>query len=100
MKNTYFVLITLATILLVVFNTGFNKIKQCDITPINGTDAYWAEFLGHDQTVDFWPDEYVNYWAVLVNQNDFPNVGFKIQGEFPKARYFSYNVYGLSLIHI
>ena len=23
-----------------------------------------------------------------------PNIGFKIQGEFPNARYFSYNVYG------
>jgi len=94
MKNTYFVLITLATILLVGFSTELQKGKQCDITPVNGTDGYWAEYLGHDQTVDFWPDEFVNYWAVLINQNDFPNVGFKIQGEFPEARYFSYNVYG------
>ena len=44
--------------------------------------------------MDFWPDKYVNYWAVVVNKNDFPNIGFKIQGEFPNARYFSYNVYG------
>ena len=44
--------------------------------------------------MDFWPDKFVNYWAVVVNKNDFPNVGFKIQGEFPNARYFSYNVYG------
>jgi len=94
MKSTYFVLITLATILLVGFSTELQKGKQCDITPVNGTNAYWAEYLGHDQTVDFWPDEFVNYWAVLINQNDFPNVGFKIQGEFPEARYFSYNVYG------
>ena len=94
MKNTYFVLITLATILLVGFSTELQKGKQCDITPVNGADVYWAEYLGHDQTVDFWPDEFVNYWAVLINQNDFPNVGFKIQGEFPEARYFSYNVYG------
>ena len=94
MKKGFFVLIVLAILLIVVLDTGFNKTKQCDITPVKGTDAYWAEYLGHDQTVDFWPDEYVNYWAVIVNQNDFPNVGFKIQGEFPEARYFSYNVYG------
>ena len=94
MKNGFFVLISLAILLVVVLDTGLSKTKQCDITPVNGTDAYWAQYLGHDQTVDFWPDEYVNYWAVLVNQNDFPNVGFKIQGEFPEARYFSYNVYG------
>jgi len=94
MKNNYFTLITLATILLLGFSAELKKEKQCDITPVNGTDDYWAEYLGHDQTVDFWPDEFVNYWAVLVNQNNFPNVGFKIQGEFPEARYFSYNVYG------
>ena len=94
MKNNYFTLITLATILLLGFSAELKKEKQCDITPVNGTDDYWAEYLGHDQTVDFWPDEFVNYWAVLINQNDFPNVGFKIQGEFPEARYFSYNVYG------
>ena len=94
MKKAYLVSITLATILLVGFNTEFKKSKQCDITPVDGTDNFWAEYLGHDQTVDFWPDKYVNYWAVVVNQKDFPNVGFKIQGEFPDARYFSYNVYG------
>ena len=94
MNNNYFTLITLATLLLVSCDTGFNKTKQCNITPVNGTDAYWAEYLGHDQTMDFWPDKFVNYWAVVVNKNDFPNVGFKIQGEFPNARYFSYNVYG------
>jgi hypothetical protein len=94
MKKSSFVLITLATLLIVGFDTEFNKTKECDITQVNGTDAYWAEYLGHDQTVDFWPDKFVNYWAVVVNKNDFPNVGFKIQGEFPEARYFSYNVYG------
>jgi len=92
-KNT-FTLITLISLLLVSCDIGFNKTKQCNITPVNGTDAHWAEYLGHDITMDFWPDKYVNYWAVVVNKNDFPNIGFKIQGEFPNARYFSYNVYG------
>ena len=94
MNKNSFTLITLITLLLISCNTGFNKTKQCNITPLNGTDTYWAEYLGHDQTMDFWPDKFVNYWMVVVNKNDFPNIGFKIQGEFPKARYFSYNVYG------
>ena len=55
MNNNSFTLITLATLLLVSCDTGFNKTKQCNITPVNGTDAYWAEYLGHDQTMDFWP---------------------------------------------
>ena len=94
MNKNFFTIITIATLLLVSCNTGFNKKKQCSITTVNGTDTYWAEYLGHDQTMDFWPDKFVNYWMVVVNKNDFPNIGFKIQGEFPEARYFSYNVYG------
>ena len=90
MKKLYIFIVSL--VLIVSCNSDDDT--QCTPTVINGSTTYWDEYLGHDETVDFWPDKYVNYWAVEVDKNDFPNIGFKIQGEFPNARYFSYNVYG------
>lgn len=92
MKNT-FPFISLLLVLLLISCNSKNKITKCTPSTINGTTTYWDEYLGHDETVDFWPDKYVNYWAVEVDKKKFPNIGFKIQGEFPNARYFSYNVY-------
>jgi len=94
MKNSYFLFLALIFFLTVNCNSEDDNETNCTPTEINGTNSYWAEYLGHDQTVDFWPDKFVNYWAIVVNKNDFPNIGFKIQGDFPDARYFSYNVYG------
>ena len=46
MKKAYLVSITLATILLVGFNTEFKKSKQCDITPVDGTDTFLGRIFG------------------------------------------------------
>ena len=92
MKNTFPFISALLVLLLISCNSR-NKVTECTPSTINGTTTYWDEYLGHDETVDFWPDKYVNYWAVEVDKKKFPNIGFKIQGEFPNARYFSYNVY-------
>jgi len=92
MKNSFPFISALLVLLLISCNSR-NKITECTPSTINGTTTYWDEYLGHDETVDFWPDKYVNYWAVEVDKKKFPNIGFKIQGEFPNARYFSYNVY-------
>jgi len=95
MKNSYIILAVLMFFLTVSCNSDDDNGTNCTpSTEVNGTNTYWAEYLGHDQTVDFWPDKFVNYWVIVVNKNDFPNIGFKIQGQYPDARYFSYNVYG------
>jgi hypothetical protein len=66
---------------------------DCKPTEINGSTAPWATYLGHDPTVDFWPGKYINYWVIVVDKTKYPNVGFKVQGDFPNARYMSLNVY-------
>lgn len=60
-------------------------------TPDN---TVWESYIGRDTTVGILPDAYANYFTyTLVRTSD--NIGFKIKGKFPNARYFSFNVYSL-----
>ena len=79
---------------------GFAVILFCsncqNKTPTYQPDnTVWVDLIGQDTTIGFWPDLYANYFAYTFKVTD-PNIGLKIQGEFPNARYMSYNVYNLA----
>ena len=57
-------------------------------------NTVWESYIGRDTTVGILPDQYANYFTyTLARTKD--NMGFKISGEFPDTRYFSFNVYSL-----
>lgn len=57
-------------------------------------NTVWESYIGRDTTVGILPDKYANYYTyTLARTND--NLGFRIKGEFPDTRYFSFNVYSL-----
>lgn len=56
-----------------------------------------------------YPDLYSNYWVYAYETKNNPNVGLRITGEYPDARFFSFSVYndmsgevidGLDDVHI
>ena len=52
------------------------------------------EFVGENPDVKFYPDAYANYWRFALNRTDeYQNVGIKVTGSYPDARYMSFNVY-------
>jgi len=57
-------------------------------------NSVWQSYIGRDTTVGILPDKYANYFTyTFANTNK--NLGYKIKGQFPNTRYFSYNVYSL-----
>ena len=61
---------------------------------LNPDNTVWEAYIGRDTTLGILPDVYANYFTyTLVRTNK--NIGFKIQGAFPNARYMSFNVYNL-----
>ncbi len=69
------------------------------MAPRAGTSAAipggWQEqYLGTDPEVRFYPDGKANYWAYhLERSRGDRNVGLRIEGRFPQARYMSITVY-------
>lgn len=57
-------------------------------------NTVWESYIGRDTTVGILPDKYANYFTyTLARTNN--DMGFKISGEFPDTRYFSFNVYSI-----
>jgi len=57
-------------------------------------NSVWESYIGRDTTVGILPDQYANYFTYTLARTK-ENIGFRIKGEFPDARYFSFNVYSL-----
>ena len=54
----------------------------------------WGQTLvGNDGTIFAYPDLYVNYWEYTWSIDQHPDVALRIQGAFPKARFFSFSLY-------
>lgn len=78
-------------IVVVLGVTAYLFLNSGSKTPDN---TVWESYIGRDTTVGILPDAYANYFTyTLARTND--NIGFKIKGKFPNARYFSFNVYSL-----
>lgn len=54
----------------------------------------WGEVLrGDDMKLQFYPDHFAFYWEYTFDAAANPNIGLIIEGEYPKARFLSYNAY-------
>lgn len=91
MKKLIRFLIGLIVFLLIAFFLGIQYLNYGSATPDN---TVWESYIGRDTTVGILPDAYANYFSyTLARTNN--NIGFKISGQFPDTRYFSFNVYSL-----
>lgn len=60
---------------------------------VQGEDL-WGEVLrGDNMQLQFYPDHFAFYWEYTFDAVTNPNIGLIIEGEFPNARFLSYNVY-------
>lgn len=54
----------------------------------------WGEVLrGDNMQLQFYPDHFAFYWEYTFDAEANPETGLVIEGEFPDARFLSYNVY-------
>lgn len=54
----------------------------------------WGKTLrGDDQSLKAYPDIFANYWEYTFSYKDNPNIGLRLTGKFPKARFFNFTVY-------
>lgn len=54
----------------------------------------WGDVLrGDDMQLQFYPDHFAYYWEYTFDAEANPESGLVIEGEFPDARFMSYNVY-------
>lgn len=54
----------------------------------------WGDVLrGDDMKLQFYPDHFAYYWEYTFDAIAYPGTGLVIEGEFPQARFLSYNVY-------
>lgn len=54
----------------------------------------WAYALNEQQANIFYPDKYATYWVAVFPS--IPGSRLRIEGSYPQARYFSYNVYDVA----
>lgn len=61
---------------------------------IIGNSELWGDVLrGDNMTLQFYPDHFAYYWEYTFDAEANPNLGLIIEGEYPDARFLSYNVY-------
>lgn len=53
----------------------------------------WQENIGSRTDLPYLPDGNVNYFLYSFNRRPLDKIGIRIKGQFPYARYLSYNVY-------
>lgn len=57
----------------------------------------WQVYPGTDRASLALPDYYSTYLAYTIDTSQRPNTGLRITGDFPDARYMSFNVYATRL---
>lgn len=91
MKKILTILTGLGLLGFLIYLLGIRYLNSGSLEPDN---SVWQSYIGRDTNVGILPDAYANYFTYTLYRTD-PNIGFKIQGEFPDTRYFSFNVYSL-----
>lgn len=61
--------------------------------PITWGDSWGNVLRGDNMTLKFFPDHFAFYWEYTFDAEANPDLGLVIEGEFPDARFLSYNVY-------
>lgn len=66
-----------------------------DLPIVNPSPAeQWGKTLrGDNQTLLAFPDIFANYWEYTYSYKDNRNIGLRLTGKFPKARFFNFTVY-------
>jgi len=91
MKKLFYFLAGIIVVLVIIYFLAIRYLNNGGTTPIN---TVWESYIGRDTTVGILPDQYANYFTyTLARTNN--DMGFRIKGEFPDTRYFSFNVYSL-----
>lgn len=60
---------------------------------IGGEEAWGKTMRGDDLTIGAFPDMFVCYWEYTFDASANPNIGLRVEGEYPDARFFNFNVY-------
>ena len=60
-----------------------------------GVRTVWTAYLGDSDTIPAFPDRYANYWAYGFSRTSAPQLGIRLTGQMPNARYMSVNVYNM-----
>ncbi|MBP3350020.1 MAG: hypothetical protein J6L03_05240 [Bacteroidaceae bacterium] len=73
---------------------GFTSCEKND-TPdsVEGKNLWGDVLRGDDMQLQFYPDHFAFYWEYTFDAVANPEIGLIIEGEFPNARFLSYNVY-------
>ena len=91
MKKLLYFLLGLIMLFTIASFFAVRYLNSGSLTPDN---TVWESYIGRDTVVGILPDQYANYFTyTLARTNE--DTGFKISGEFPNTRYFSFNVYSL-----
>jgi len=91
MKKLLYFLLGLILFFTIAYFFAVRYLNSGSLTPDN---TVWESYIGRDTVVGILPDQYANYFTyTLARTNE--DIGFKISGEFPDTRYFSFNVYSL-----
>lgn len=73
---------------------GFTSCEKNDIPyPVEGKNLWGDVLRGDDMQLQFYPDHFAFYWEYTFDAVANPEIGLIIEGEFPNARFLSYNVY-------
>jgi len=81
-------------LLLLIFIFGCLSIWYLNSGSKGPDNTVWQSYIGRDTTVGILPDKYANYFTYTLARTD-QNIAYRIKGEFPDTRYFSFNVYSL-----
>lgn len=60
---------------------------------VGGEEAWGKTMRGDDLTIGAFPDMFVCYWEYTFDASANPNIGLRVEGEYPDARFFNFNVY-------
>lgn len=73
---------------------GFTSCEKNDAPKQVEGKNLWGDVLrGDDMQLQFYPDHFAFYWEYTFDAVANPEIGLIIEGEFPNARFLSYNVY-------
>lgn len=73
---------------------GFTSCEKNDTPdPVEGKNLWGDVLRGDDMQLQFYPDHFAFYWEYTFDAVANPEIGLIIEGEFPNARFLSYNVY-------
>lgn len=76
-------------VLFLLIIIAFAACKKDDIPP----KTIWFENIGSRTDLPFLPDGNVNYYLFSFKRKPGDKIGIRMKGDFPYARYMSYNVY-------